>query len=127
MAGKTRGTPGCAAKRAGRAVKPLGVKAVRQETEVEAAETPLRPAQCRAYMRRELAREFRGIVRGFVKGAKTGSCQHVKLATALLGTPARTRNRGQQTIERLIREMEKLEDAPSVEMGGAASRDGRVQ
>ena len=127
MAGRTKGAPGSAAKRAEGVVRSVGAKPLNQENEVEAGETPLRPSQCRAYMRRELAREFRGIVRGFVKGAKTGSCQHVKLATALVGTPAQTRNRGEQTIKRLIREMEKLEDVPGVEMRGPSSRDGRVQ
>ena len=67
---------------------------------------PLRPSQCRAYMRRELAREFRGIVEGFVDGAKKGSCQHVKLATELVGTPERRQRRGKSTVRRLIEEME---------------------
>lgn len=42
------------------------------------------PAGCRAYIRRRLAKEFPGIVDGFVKEAKKGSCPHVKLATELL-------------------------------------------
>ena len=67
---------------------------------------PLRPSQCRAYMRRELAREFRGIVRGFVEGAKKGSCQHVKLATELVGTPERLRRRGKGAVRELIEEFE---------------------
>ena len=58
------------------------VKAVKRETE-EAVETekPLRPSQCRTHLRRELAREFRGMVKGFVQEAKSGSCQHLMLAT----------------------------------------------
>ena len=67
---------------------------------------PLRPSQCRAYMRRELAREFRGIVEGFVDGAKKGSCQHVKLATELVGTPERQQRRGKSVVRKLIEEME---------------------
>ena len=35
-------------------------------------------------MRRTLAKEFQGIVDGFVEAAKKGSCPHVKLATELL-------------------------------------------
>ncbi len=75
----------------------------------EAAATammPLRPSQCRAYMRRELAREFRGIVDGFVKGAKKGSCQHVKLATELVAAPARQKRRGKGVVRELIEELE---------------------
>lgn len=67
---------------------------------------PLRPSQCRAYMRRELAREFREIVQGFVEGAKKGSCQHVKLATELVGTPERRRRRGKGAVRALIEEFE---------------------
>jgi hypothetical protein len=64
---------------------------------------PLRPAQCRAYMRRTLAREFPSIVQGFVEGAKKGSCQHVKLATELLEEPARRRVRAQKgTVTQLL-------------------------
>lgn len=66
----------------------------------------LRPSQCRAYMRRELAREFRGIVEGFVDGAKKGSCQHVKLATELVGTPERLPKRTKSVVQTLIEEME---------------------
>ena len=69
---------------------------------------PLRPAQCRAYMRRTLAREFQGIVEGFIKGAKSGSCPHVKLATELLEPPPRKKRvrSGRRTIERWVQEME---------------------
>lgn len=74
----------------------------------ERAERPLRPAQCRAYMRRELAREFRGIVQGFVDSAKKGSCQHVKLAAELVQAPVRVRPK-KSTVERLIEELERAE------------------
>lgn len=76
------------------------------EEALPVALTPLRPSQCRAYMRRELAREFRGIVKGFVDGAKKGSCQHVKLATELVGAPERKPKRGKSVIRELIDEME---------------------
>ena len=66
---------------------------------------PLRPAQCRAYMRRELAREFRGIVKGFVDGAKSGSCQHVKLAAELLQSPKRAPRRRKGSAERMVEEL----------------------
>lgn len=45
---------------------------------------PLRPRQCRGYLRRELARSFRKIVGGFVAQAESGSVQHLKLATEML-------------------------------------------
>ena len=40
-------------------------------------------------MRKRLAEEFPGIVQGFLEGAKTGSCAHLKLATELLAEPER--------------------------------------
>ncbi len=89
-------------------VKAAGKKRKKAGGEAEVAETlpPLRPSQCRAYMRRELAREFRGIVEGFVDGAKKGSCQHVKLATELVGTPERSPKRAKSVVRKLIEEME---------------------
>ena len=72
-----------------------------------AEERPLRPSQCRAYMRNALAREFRGIVDGFVEGAKSGSCQHVKLATELVQTAARKRASGRGQVQRLVEQLER--------------------
>ena len=79
------------------------------EKVVAAETTPLRPGQCRAYMRRTLATEFRGIVEGFVKGAKSGSCQHVKLATELLEPRPRAKKSqsGRRTLERWLDEIER--------------------
>lgn len=73
-------------------------------------EKPLRPSECRAYMRRRLAGEFRGIVDGFVKSAKAGSCQHVKLATELLEPKrnvAKKPGSGRRTMERWLEEVER--------------------
>ncbi len=78
-----------------------------QETSQERALPPLKPGQCRAYMRRTLAREFRGIVDGFVKGAKRGSCQHVKLATELLNAPGRRRADGRGQVARLLEKLDR--------------------
>ena len=72
-----------------------------------AEERPLRPSQCREYMRRVLAREFRGIVQGFVQEARSGSCQHVKLATELVTAPPQRRARRKGTLATLIEEMER--------------------
>lgn len=71
--------------------------------------TPLRPGQCRAYMRRALADEFEGIVAGFIKGAQSGSCAHVKLATEFLEPRPRTKRpkSGRQTLERWMDELER--------------------
>ncbi len=73
----------------------------------EETERPLRPSQCRAYMRNALAREFRGIVQGFVEGAKSGSCQHVKLATELVRSPERKRVSGRGHVQRLVEQLER--------------------
>ena len=53
----------------------------------------LYPRQCRGYLRKELARSFKGIVSGFVKQAESGSVQHLRLATELLGQPLEPRRR----------------------------------
>ena len=75
----------------------------------------MRPSECRSHMRRTLAKEFQGIVDGFVAAAKKGSCPHVKLATELL-KPIRTgpsRKKGTATkywemLQREEREKEQL-------------------
>ena len=90
-----------------------GAKDVAKDVAVCAKEErPLRPAQCRAYMRKTLAREFRGIVDGFVKSAKKGSCHHVKLATELLETKSQKQPMpsGGRTLGRLMTKLEQLED-----------------
>ena len=69
-------------------------------------EPPLRPSQCRAYMRRTIAEEYRGIVKGFVESAKQGSCQHVKLATEMMSTPKRTRLSGRGKLEAILKKLE---------------------
>ena len=72
----------------------------------EMQEPPLRPSQCRAYIRRTIAAEYRGIVKGFVESAKQGSCQHVKLATELMATPKRTRLSGRGKVEAILKKLE---------------------
>jgi hypothetical protein len=75
----------------------------------------MRPSECRGHMRRTLAKEFQGIVDGFVEAAKKGSCPHVKLATELL-KPIRkgtSRKKGTATkywemLQREEREKEQL-------------------
>ena len=99
MAGKEIGT----AKRQ----RPAGAAPEGTGESARAAERPLRPSQCREYMRRVLAREFRGIVQGFVQEARSGSCQHVKLATELVTTPPRRQVRRKGTLATLIEEMER--------------------
>lgn len=64
----------------------------------------LRPGQCREHMRKRLAAEFEGIVEGFVKQAKAGSCQHVKLATELLKGRVRKPKEPEGTATRMLRE-----------------------
>lgn len=85
------------------------VKSVDANAVAEPEAKPLRPGQCRAYMRRTLAHEFRGIVDGFVKGARSGSCQHVKLATELLEPRPRAKRAptGRRTILNWLDEVER--------------------
>ena len=80
------------------------------EGAVAVKEKPLRPSQCRDFMRRKLAEEFPQIVQGFVDSAKAGSCQHVKLATELMEPRkrvSRTRPRGAGTVQRLLDKLER--------------------
>ncbi len=68
----------------------------------------MRPSECRSHMRRTLAKEFQGIVDGFVEAAKKGSCPHVKLATELLKPirkgPSRKKGTATKYLEMLQRE-----------------------
>jgi hypothetical protein len=66
-----------------------GQKDLAPEVVIEKKEKPMRPNQCRNYMRETLTKEFKGIVDGFVEAAKKGSCPHVKLATELLQSSRR--------------------------------------
>ena len=101
MAGRKKGAPERPPRRSRQDPAPTEQTAVMPKA-------PMRPAQCRAYMRGVLAREFPGIVEGFVQEAKSGSCQHVKLATELMKptTKAKARRKGrvQELLEQLQRE-----------------------
>lgn len=84
-----------------------------QKLDVEGKEKYMRPSECRTHMRRTLAKEFQGIVDGFVEAAKKGSCSHVKLATELLKPVRRatSRKKGTATVywEKLQREDQEKE------------------
>ncbi len=90
----------------------------------------MRPSECRSHMRRTLAKEFQGIVDGFVEAAKKGSCPHVKLATELLN-PIRkgpSRKKGTATkywemLQREEREKEQLKKDPLVAGQGLQGAD----
>jgi hypothetical protein len=67
----------------------------------------MRPSECRSHMRRTLAKEFQGIVDGFVEAAKRGSCPHVKLATELLKPIRKGPSRKKGTATRFWEQLEK--------------------
>jgi hypothetical protein len=67
----------------------------------------LRPSECRSHMRRTLAKEFQGIVDGFVEAAKKGSCPHVKLATELLKPVRKSSSRKKGTVARDLERLDK--------------------
>jgi hypothetical protein len=69
----------------------------------------LRPSECRSHMRRTLAKEFQGIVDGFVEAAKKGSCPHVKLATELLKPVRKGPSRKKGTATRYLEQIEREE------------------
>ena len=74
---------------------------------------PLRPAQCRAHVKRELAHHFREIVDTLVERAKGGSFQHTKLAIELLearpGEKEKARRKGPGPLTRMLREIERMD------------------
>ena len=67
----------------------------------------LRPGECRSHMRRTLAKEFQGIVDGFVEAAKKGGCPHVKLATELLKPIRKNPSRKKGSVARFLERMDK--------------------
>ena len=85
----------------------------KREDAPESAKKPLRPAQCRAHVKRELAENFRSIVDSLVESAKAGSFQHVKLVIELLearpGEKEKGRRKGPGTLTRMLREIERRE------------------
>lgn len=98
------GRTGCGATR--KSKTPAKGKTARAADAV-VTERPLRPGQCRAYMRRELAREFPGIVAGFIEGAKAGSCQHVKLATELMKAESKAKVSGRRRVQEILEKLER--------------------
>jgi hypothetical protein len=54
-----------------------------------AVEKSLTPNQCRKYLRKTVAGAYRDIVAGFVKEAKAGGCQHLKMATEVVESTRR--------------------------------------
>lgn len=67
-----------------------------------AMKKPLRPSQCRGFMRKELAKSFQEIVTGFIEQTKSGSCVHVKLANELLAEQPKRRGRKQNSPQSLM-------------------------
>jgi hypothetical protein len=63
-------------------------------------------AGCRAYMRRGLAKEFPGIVDGFVKAAKSGSIRHMRLVTEFLQPTGKGTTRVKGPVARFFEKLE---------------------
>ena len=92
------------------AAKPLAAEDVvgaLPRVEIVAPERPLRPSQCRTYLRKTVAAAYPEIVDGFVTQAKSGGCQHLKMATEVVESPKRTRvgPRVKGPAERLLEEL----------------------
>ena len=68
-------------------------------------EKPLRPRQCKGYLQKTLAGEFRKIVLGFVKEAKKGGCAHMKLAAELLEPAGKAQRKGKGSLEKMLDEV----------------------
>jgi hypothetical protein len=102
-----------------RAAKVSGAKAQVFENQQDQAEEAqaqqrqaadmMRPARCRAFMRRELAKQFPEIMEGFVEAAKTGSVPHVKLATELLKPTRKSVRRRSRNVAELLDKLRRNE------------------
>lgn len=79
----------------------------------------LQPGECRRRMRERLAKEFDGILDGFIAAAKKGSCPHVKLATELLregeSRAAAKKGSARLLMEKLDREERELAESRRIE------------
>jgi len=80
------------------------------------------PTGCREYMRRTLAKEFPGIMEGFVEAAKTGSVPHLKLVTELLRPTRQGTSRAKGPAARFIEKWEKEKAEGAVEGREARGR-----
>ena len=82
------------------AVKGLGVTCPKK---------PLKPHECRNHLRKTVAAAFRDIVAGFVEEAKSGGCQHLKMATEVVESKKRVRKslRPKSVTEELLEELER--------------------
>ncbi len=58
---------------------------------------------CRVYLLRELMRQYPEIVQGFLKEAKKGSCQHLKLVQEMLESEKKLKR--PKAVEELLRRM----------------------
>lgn len=75
----------------------------------ELPEKPLRPAQCKRYVRRTLAEYLPVMLRGLVEGASKGSCQHIKLATELLwAQETAPERREKSSVTRMLEELNRM-------------------
>ena len=77
--------------------------------EVAKVKKPLKPHECRNHLRKTVAAAYRDIVAGFVEEAKSGSCQHLKMATEVVESKKRVRksSRPKSATEELLEELER--------------------
>jgi hypothetical protein len=93
---------------------------------VAKAKKPMKPSECRGYMRKELATHFEAIVEGFVTGAKAGNCGHVKLATEFLEEKAEGKKpRKKGVAERLLEELSGKKAVRKLALERPRRADGR--
>ncbi len=75
-------------------------------------QSPLKPSQCRNHLRKAVAGAYRDIVEGFIKQAKAGGCQHLKMATEIVGPKqGGTMSRGKDPAVRYLEKLEREMDA----------------
>ena len=68
---------------------------------------PLRSGECRKHLRATVAGAFRLIVAGFVEQAKSGSCQHLKMALEVLEPKKRAPSRQKGPAELMLEEFDR--------------------
>jgi hypothetical protein len=82
---------------------------------------PLKPGQCRRWLRRALAEQLPGMVQSFVDSKAKVSAQDIKLVMGLLEETEK-KKRGRRFVDRLLEDLRR-EEAAEGRAGTARERD----
>ena len=89
---------------------------------VQAPVRPLKPGQCRRWLRRALAEQLPGMVQSFIESKAKVSAQDIKLVMGLLEETEKKNKRGRRFVDRLLEDLRR-EEAADGRAGAARERD----